>query len=69
MPCRAVDEVGIEAVLQPEQNVGRFDSFSAPDDMPEVLKSFDAGSGDDQGRGARIAVRGEGVRQAGRNDQ
>jgi hypothetical protein len=56
--------MGVEAVLQPEQHLGRLAALAAPDDVAEVVESFDAGSGDDQRLGGRIVMRGERVRRA-----
>ena len=69
LPGGTVEEVGVEAVLQPEQHLGRLAALPAPDDVAEVVESFDAGSGDDQRLGDRVVMRGERVRRAGRDDQ
>jgi DNA-binding transcriptional LysR family regulator len=46
--------VGVEAVLQAEQHLGRLAALSAPDDVAEVVESLNAGSGDDQRLGGAV---------------
>jgi hypothetical protein len=50
-----VEEVGVEAVLQSEQHLGRLAALAAAGDVAEVVESFDAGSGDDPQFGRIVA--------------
>ena len=61
--------MGVEAVLQPGQDFGRFAALAAPDDVAEIVEAFDAGGGDDQRFGGGVAVRGERVGDSRRDDQ
>jgi hypothetical protein len=51
--------VRVKPVLQPEQHLSRLTPLPAPNDVAEVVESFDAGSGDDQRLGRRVVMRGE----------
>ena len=59
VPFRAVEEVGVEAVLEVEQQPGWLAALPMPDDVAEIVEAFDAGSGDDQGLGGGIVMCGE----------
>jgi hypothetical protein len=61
--------VGVEAVLQAEQDFRRLGACSPPHDVAEVVESFDPWGRDDQRLGGAAAMRGERVREPGRNDQ
>jgi hypothetical protein len=40
--------MGVEAVLQPEQHLGRLAALPAPNDVPEIVESLDTRSSDNQ---------------------
>jgi hypothetical protein len=66
LPGATVEEVSVEAILQPEQHLSRLAALPVPNDVPEVIESLDARSSDDQRLGRRAPMRGERVRKPSR---
>lgn len=68
-PGGAVEEVSIEAILQPQQYLSRLVPFPAPDDVAKIVESLDARRRDNQRFSRRTAMRGERMRHPRRHHQ
>jgi hypothetical protein len=69
LPGGTLEEVGVEAILHPERRLSWLAALPAPNDVAEIVESFDARSSDNRRFGRRVAMSGERVRHTRRNDQ
>jgi DNA-binding transcriptional LysR family regulator len=61
--------MGVETVLQAQQDVPRLPGLAPPGHVPEVVEPLDAGGDDDQRLGSGVPVRAERVDPAGGHDE
>ena len=61
--------MGVETVLQAQQDVPRLPPLAPPGHVPEVAEPLDAGSDDDQCLGRGVPVPAEPVDPAGGHDE